>query len=621
MKIFSFLFIAVATITLSQCAAPESSSPTTYPDPHSFANFEDIKVTHISLDLEADFDAKIFKGSVNLTLKQLNPVDHITLDSRALNITSITGNCNQIWIPLSFKLAEEDQILGSELRVELGMNHHCNQLRIDYQTSPEASGLQWLSKEITANKKFPFMFSQSETLHGRSWIPMQDTPAIRVTYDAHIQAPKPLRVLMSANNDPNAAIDGDFDFVMEQAISPYLIAIAIGDIRYHRWSERTGVWAEKATLEAAAYEFEDTEKMIVATESSFGQYPFGQYDLLVLPPSFPFGGMENPRLSFITPTVIVGDKSLTSMISHELAHSWSGNLVTNARWADLWLNEGVTTYLENRILEKVYGKDIAEMEAVLSYQSLVSELKDLPKPDQRLYRGNTIEDPDDAFTAIPYQKGGLFFFYLEKHYGREHLDSFLKSYFKQYQFKTITSEKFIHYLTANLIDKYPETKVTESHIQQWIYEPGLPESTIIPTSFLLDKVDLLLQSWKTEPVKFSAENWSTQEWVYFLSNLPRTLSQQAITQLDQDHVLSKTSNPEISLAWFPLVILNDYQPGFSELEKYLLKIGRIRLIYPLYELLEANPKLRPWASKVYIKARHGYHPLTKSYINELLKLP
>jgi aminopeptidase N len=592
-------------------------------DPHSYANFEDIKVSHISLNLIADFEEKVFKGSATLTLKKIHPTNFILLDSRELKIFSIKGNCNQSWQTLDYEIAENDKVLGSAIKIYFPEKKNCDQITIRYQTSPEASGLQWLDKQLTATKQQPFMFSQSQALHGRSWIPMQDTPAIKVTYDAHIETPKVLRALMSANNDPNAELDGSFDFDMDQPISPYLIAIAIGDVQYHAWSKRTGVWAEAPTLEAAAKEFEDTEKMIVATEESFGEYPFQQYDLLILPPSFPYGGMENPRLSFITPTVIVGDKSLTSMISHELAHSWSGNLVTNAYWEDLWLNEGITSYLENRILEKVYGEPIAQMEAVISYQSLLEKIKEIPVEYQSLSNKSPIKNPDDTFSAIAYQKGALFIYYLEMHFGREKLDAFLKQYFNQFKYQTITTAKFVAFLSKNLIQKYPVQGVTQDNIKQWIFEPGIPQDVFVPKSNKLQKIDNALTVWNTSEqqfIKLGNENWSTQEWVYFFSKLPPKISEKSLKILDDTYGFSKSSNAEILLSWFPLVIINNHPSGFPYLEKYLIKIGRIRLIYPLYKLLSEDPLHRAWAEKVYKKARTGYHPLTRGYVDKLFKI-
>jgi len=584
--------------------------------PHTFSQVDSVKMTHIHLDLKADFKTKTLSGIAQLTFKYIKPIESIILDTRALTINSVRADCKDK-TPLSFKMGKEDKILGTPLIIS--NPNQCPQISINYKTSPQASGLQWLDKELTADKKYPFLFTQSEAIHGRSWIPMQDTPAIRVTYDATIYTPKALRAVMSAKNDPESPLSGVFHFNMPQAIPPYLIALAIGDLHYHSWVKRSGVYAEPALLEAAAKEFEDTPAMISATEKLYGPYPWQQYDLLILPPSFPFGGMENPRVSFITPTVIAGDKSLTSLISHELAHSWSGNLVTNGRWADIWLNEGITSYIENRIIESVYSRSLAKMEQVLSYQALQKDLAELDKKDQSLVLPLEGRDPDDAFTDVPYNKGALLMFYLEDKFGRQHLDNFLKGYFKQFSFKTITSPKFLNYLDEHLLKTYPKVGITSKNIRKWLYQPALPNDAVIPTSQRLQKVAEDIKKWnKTLSINsFSPKNWSYQEWVYFLNNIKQQLDVNSLAKLDKKYHLTQTGNAEIALAWFPIVIKNHYQAGYSAIEHHLISIGRRRLILPLYKLLAKDPILRDWGYQVFQKARPGYHPLAQGSVDKI----
>ncbi len=617
--LFSFIISAVL-ITLSACSdsKPTPDRSALAIDPHSFANLTQVQMTHVQLDLSADFNNKILSGDAILTLKYNQKAAELILDTRALTISKVIGFCHNKWQSLDFSMGKQDKILGTPLIIQ--NTEQCPKVKISYQTSPEASGLQWLDKSLTASKQQPFLFTQSEAIHGRSWIPMQDTPAVRVTYEATLHTPRVLRAIMSAHNDPDAPLNGEFHFAMPQAIPPYLIALAIGDLHYHRWSERSGVWAEPPLLEAAAREFEDTPEMIRATEKLYGKYPWQQYDLLILPPSFPFGGMENPRVSFITPTVIAGDKSLTSLISHELAHSWSGNLVTNARWADIWLNEGFTSYIENRIVEAVYGKPWAKMEQVISYQALLEEMKDLEPADQSLVLPLDGRDPDDAFTDVPYTKGAMLLYFLEDRFGREHLDTFLKSYFKQFSFKTISTPEFLAYLNTNLLQKYPDVGIDKSNIEQWLYQPGLPKEAVIPSSRRLEKVAQVIKLWRTHPFApnvIPGKNWSSQEWVYFLTNIPKKIALSDMEKLDRAFDLTHTSNAEIALAWFPLVIQNHYQQGFAALEQHLIKIGRRRLITPLYKLLAKDSELRNWGLEVYQKARPGYHPLAQGTVDKI----
>jgi aminopeptidase N len=259
----------------------------------------------------------------------------------------------------------------------------------------------------------------------------------------------------------------------------------VGDLQFAEVGPRTGVWAEPSVLPKAAAEFDDMEKMVAAVEGLYGPYRWGRYDLLILPPSFPFGGMENPRLTFATPTVIAGDKSLVGLVSHELAHSWSGNLVTNATWADFWLNEGFTTYIENRIQEAVYGREQAVMEQVLARRGLDKELEELPPADQLLHIDLAGRSPDDGISGVPYTKGALLLHQMEEAFGREAFDEFLRGYFDTFAFESITTETMLEYLRAELLEKPGGEAIP---IEEWVYQPGLPASAPRVVSARLDAV-------------------------------------------------------------------------------------------------------------------------------------
>jgi len=327
----------------------------------TYANIDAFITKHLVLDLTADFDSRTLLGTAELMFERRDPgATEVVLDTRDLQVRKAEASSGGAsWVDATFRLDPATAAFGSALRVTVPRD--ADRLRITYASSPAAKGLQWLTPAQTSGKKLPFLFSQAQAIQARSFIPIQDTPAVRMTYDATIRVPKELVAVMAAEAAPGEKGSGVFHFRMPQPIPSYLIAIAIGDLTFQPMSDRTGVWAEPAAIAAAAKEFEDTEQMIKTTEALYGPYRWGRYDLLVLPPSFPFGGMENPRVTFATPTVIVGDKSLVALVAHELAHSWSGNLVTNATWQDFWLNEGFTTYLERRIVEAVYGKRVSDM--------------------------------------------------------------------------------------------------------------------------------------------------------------------------------------------------------------------------------------------------------------------
>jgi leukotriene-A4 hydrolase len=591
-------------------------------DFHSYANPGDVRVRHIDLEWDVLFDQKILKGTAVLTVERVSPNKQapLILDTRNLNIQKIeTSSDETFYTPSAFTIGSVDKFLGAPLTISLPET--ANRVRISYSTDPGASGLQWLEPSQTAGKKDPFVFTQSESIHARSWIPLQDTPQVRVTYSARVHTPRHLLAVMSAENDPRTRRNGDYRFRMRQPIPSYLIALAVGDLRFKPLGRRTGVYAEPSVVDKAAREFSDTEKMVRATERLYGPYRWGRYDLLVLPPSFPFGGMENPRLTFATPTVLAGDKSLVSLVAHELAHSWSGNLVTNATWRDFWLNEGFTVYLERRILEAVYGRARAEMEAALGRHTLEEELATLDDRDEILHIDLKGRDPDEGSTQIPYEKGALFLRQLEETFGRARFDRYLRSYFDHFAFQSITTEQMLDYLKANLLDKYPNL-ATRVPVDEWINKPGIPASAPKPTSSAFSRVENQAQRWLRNEIpasRIQVAKWSTHEWLHFLNSLPQTLDRKRMEELDQAFHLTQAGNSEIAFQWLLMSIRNRYEPAYPRLEEFLLSIGRRKFIKPLYEELAKTPEGKERAMAIYKRARPTYHPIAIASIDEVLK--
>ncbi|HEX7031197.1 MAG TPA: M1 family metallopeptidase [Gammaproteobacteria bacterium] len=587
-------------------------------DVHSFANADEVRVTHVVLDLDVNFDEKILEGTATLDLERIDEdAEKVVLDSRDLGFGKVEVMVDGEWQPADWNLGEPVGALGQPVTIRLPEGS--DKVRLTYHTSPEASGLQWLTPEQTAGEH-PFLFTQAQAIHARSFIPLQDSPGVRVTYEATIRTPEHLLAVMSARMEQDAKRDGEYHFEMPQPIPPYLIALGVGDLRFESMSERTGVYAEPYIVEEAAWEFADTEKMIEVTEALYGPYRWGRYDILMLPASFPFGGMENPRLSFITPTVVAGDRSLVSLIAHELAHSWSGNLVTNATWRDLWLNEGFTTYLTYRIMEEVYGKAREQQEAVLGYQSIEHALETLPPDETVLNIELGRRDPDEVFSDIPYEKGALFLRELEYKVGRENFDEFLRGYFDHFAFQSITTHDFVQYLKKNLIAKFPE-KVSYERVHAWIHEPGLPEGHPVPQSDAFDRVAKIRQqflSGELDAQDIDASDWTVHQWLYFLNTMPDELSDAKITALDDAFGLTTTKNNEIAHSWLKIAIRNDYRPAFERLEDYLVGIGRRKLIVPLYEELMKTPEHAKFAKRVYAEARPGYHPLAQGTVDAIV---
>lgn len=596
-----------ATKASSEIAATDEAKIASGVDYHSFANPDEIRVTHLSLNLAANFETKQLVGDVTLDVERIQPDSNtLVLDTRALTIQNVTVNGQ----PVEFSMGEKDEDLGTPLSITLPEG--ADKVTVAYSTSPSASGVQWLTPAQTAGKQHPFLFTQAQAVHARSFIPLQDSPQVRVTYDATINTPKDLLAVMSAANDPTTERDGEYEFTMPQPIPSYLIALAIGDLQFKAMGERTGVYAEPALLDSAAKEFEDTEAMLEVTEQTYGPYQWDRYDLLILPPSFPFGGMENPRLSFITPTVIAGDKSLVSLIAHELAHSWSGNTVTNATWRDLWLNEGFTTYLTYRIMEMIYGHDRFKKEAVLGYQDLENDVAALDENDEILAIDLRGRNPDDVFSNIPYEKGALFLREIEHKIGRENFDAFLMQYFKDFAFKSITTDTFIVYLNKTLLAQYPD-KLDAERINTWIFQPGIPEGAPHPESDAFVKIDATRDAWlsgETKAVDIDTTQWTVHEWLYFLNNMPESLSSEQLAELDAAFSLTTTKNNEIAHSWLMIAVENTYEPAYERLYSYLVTIGRNKLVKPLYRELSKTPEGKAFAKRAFDEAKPGYHPLT-----------
>jgi aminopeptidase N len=591
------------------------------PDEHSYAEPGKVVITDLALDLKLDFDTKTIAGTATYTLDWKDKdARQLVLDTRDLSIDKVEGEGKDgQWQPLQYGLAKRDDILGSKFTIEApAQSEH---IRVTYTTSPDASGLQWLEPSMTEGKQLPFMFSQSQQIHARSWVPLQDTPSVRYTYSAHVTTRPDVMVLMSADNDPKAARDGDYTFKMPQKIPSYLMAIAAGDLVFKPISERSGVWAEPAMADKAQKEFEDTEKMIQTAESLYGPYRWGRYDILVLPPSFPYGGMENPRLTFATPTVIVGDKSLVSLVAHELAHSWSGNLVTFSSAKDAWLNEGVTSYVENRIVEALYGKDQADMESVIARNELAEEFKTVdPKLQVLAEKPGDLKDPDGSSASTVYTKGAWFLQFMEQRVGRENFDAFLRGYFDHFAFQSISSQQFADYARANLLKKYPG-KITQAEFDEWLYQPGVPATAPKVLARKFGVVDSARLAWLGSgelPPAVITKEWSTQEWVHFIEGLPETLTTAQLAQLDAAYHFTGTPNGEIAQRWYPLAVRSGYTQANEAIAAFLEKIGRRKLIMPTYKALVQTEDGLALAKAVFAKARPGYHPITTGSVQDMI---
>ncbi len=626
-KLHFFLF-SIISFAIGSCANSDSEDDQkdgfkAVADVHSYANIEDIRTEHLHLDLEVDFERKKIEGVARHEMSDHETTTAI-FDVKALNIQKVTlGKDDEIGT--DFEIGDEDEILGRPLTVKIKPD--TRYINIYYSTTDETEALDWLDPILTTGKKHPFMYTQGQAILTRSWIPIQDSPTNRITYSADVKVPQDLMAVMSASNPTKKSATGEYHFEMKQPIPAYLIAIAVGDLTYTKLGDRSGVYSEPELAEACGYEFADLPKMVDAAEKLYGDYQWDQFDMVILPYSFPFGGMENPRLTFANPTLLAGDQSLVSVVAHELAHSWSGNLVTNATWNDFWLNEGFTVYFENRIMEALYGEEIANIHKFIEFQDLTATVEDMENGDHpedthlKLHLDD--RDPDEGMSDIAYVKGAFFLRTLESKVGRKKFDAFLKAYFTKHAFETITTEDFVEYLRKELL----EPNNIKFNVEEWIYQPGIPDNCIEVHSKRLEYMAELAKEVNEGEMIFigsganlERNDFITQEWVAFIRGLSDSISPQTMAELDEKLAFSQSANRVIKLEWFQLAIRTGYKSARPYMREHLVKIGRRWLVEGIYEtLMESDdPSDQEFARSVFDEAKEHYHYVTRSTVQEIL---
>lgn len=644
----SLLFFAlsvIGTFLLFSCEAPSKKnvSPTeviadSVFDNHSYANISQIRTKHLHLDLDVNFDNKTVYGVARHEMENLG-TDTAIFDIKGLNIQKITlGKGKEKETNFMIGQWDKDSILGQPLLVSV--TPETKYINIYYSTTDKTEAIDWMDPSLTAGKEHPYMYTQGQAILTRSWIPLQDSPANRMTYSAKVKVPKDLMAVMSADNPTEKNDKGIYEFQMDQPIPCYLIAMAVGNLTYRKLGPTCGVYSEPELIRSCAYEFVDLPKMISAAEKLYGKYQWEQYDLIVLPYSFPFGGMENPRLTFVNPTILAGDRSLVSVIAHELAHSWSGNLVTNRSWDDFWLNEGFTVYFENRIMENLYGKEIADILALIEFQELQDDLEEISNGDHpedtRLKLKLVGRNPDDGLTDIAYVKGAFFLKTLERDCGRQRFDKFLNGYFKKYAFQTVNTETFIKYLDKELLEPNDLTFNTN----EWIYKEGIPKNCFTIDSPRFKEVERLADrfaagedifkkqvKWikvkgrkkkKKQIIQLTRDKYIAQEWQAFIRRLPKKIDPEYMRQLDKHLNFKNWGNTEIMYEWYVLGINNSYEELKPSIEKFLMKIGRRKYLLPIYKTLASTSENKKWAKEVFEKAKGNYHFVSRSSVEEIL---
>ena len=678
---------------------------------HSYANDGEFLITHMDMRLAVNFADKTIEGWVEYSLVHAYlrdnrkpgsvATDHfnlitgnhiLLLDHRDMDVLGVyaggsfdkkSGTLKNGAKGLLFEVGSgvaDTLLFGKPLEIEVPRSQ--SKIVIHYKTRPSAGALQWLSPTQTYDQTHPFLFSQSQAILARTWIPLQDKPSVRFTYTSEVRVvcgigvedpdinPTDFNVVMSAVKLGNP--EGDIvsnnkvhRFEQKKPIPSYLMAIAVGSFGYKSLGKNTGVYAEHKLLQKAAWEFADLQKMVDAAGEMFGEYAWGDYNVLVLPPSFPFGGMENPVVTFATPTIIAGDRSLVSLLAHELAHSWSGNLVTNRTWDDYWLNEGFTVYVESRIMEQLYGKNYADMLRVLGKGELDKTLgwmlKEAPEDSHlRLHLGD--RDPDEGLTDIAYEKGRFFLMMLEQLYGRAAFDEFLNGHFRKYAFGTVTTDLFLADLKAfhekqvagNGVGPLPTWRDFEPRVMAWIDGECLPVVGFpVLESKEFERVEQQVSKflWSGEPLHagssipcdasvIDTSGFTTHHWLHLLRKLhtradgsPGRLSREEMAGLDARFHFTQTQNAEIACDWFVLSIQSDYRPAYQAMHDFLLKVGRRKFLMPIYEALLAQYVVKDgkyeWAfaqgkemaTEIFLQAEPGYHSVAARSLRELLGLP
>ncbi|MGO9829664.1 MAG: M1 family metallopeptidase [Myxococcaceae bacterium] len=578
-------------------------------DPHAWADEAQPRQQHLRWSARVDFASRRLEATAELRFDRGGtPVD---LDTRGLEVSAVTTPAGAA---LPYSLGPTDAVLGTRLRVSLPAD--AARCVVHYRTGEAATALQWLSAEQTASHRAPFLYSQCQAIHARSVVPLQDSPRFRLTYEATLTAPAGLKTLMAASSTgarTQAGSEASSHWEMQHPIPPYLFAFAAGTLESRDLGPRSRVWAEPALLEAAAWEFAQVDGMLRQAEALLGPYVWGRFDVLVLPPSFPYGGMENPTLTFLTPTVLAGDRSLVNVLAHELAHSWTGNLVSNASAEDFWLNEGFTVFVERRLLSVLEGPEAVALHAAVGRQSLQDAVAGfLERPAlTRLRTRLAGVDPDDAYSQVPYEKGYLFLRALEEAVGTVPFDAFLRRYLHRYAFQSLTTQEFLDFLQAELPEAYSRVDVPS-----WVDGEGIPPGAPALASRQL----ALLQGLGAQlPEAAEAGAFSPLAWQVYLGRLPRPTPRATVEALDGRFHLTASRNPDVLVAWLVPALSAGHAPALVRTEAFLGEVGRMKYLKPLYAALLAQEGTRARAEACFQRYRSRYHAIAAAGVESLLR--
>jgi leukotriene-A4 hydrolase len=644
-------------------------------DLSSLSNPHQVKVTHLDWRVAVDFESKVVRGLATYTLAPSSPQQApsvVDLDTAHLVIEGVTST--DTGSPLKYRLHRSNPKkphLGQKLSVFLPTpkkkssptddddddDDNALSITISYRTTQQCTAIQWLPPSATTGKLYPFLFTQCQAIHARSLVPCQDVPGVKFTYTARATVPKWSTCVMSAvlksshdsdqdeegengdepYSDPDS-YDGDdrssndarktTTYCWEQTvpIPSYLLAMAVGQLDRREVSDRCAIWSEPALLEAAAYEFAQAEEFLRVAESIAGApYAWGRYDLLCLPPSCPYGGMENPCLTFVTPTLLAGDRSLADVIAHEQAHSWTGNLVTNASWDHFWLNEGWTTWFQRKIMARIHDSSDAffDFDALGGYKSLQDTVNgEMPPEFTRLVLKIGDRDPDDAYSTVAYEKGFNFLYSLEKRVGKDSFERFFQAYVMEYSYKTVSSEEFKAFFLSFFRGN---DSVHDIPWDAWLYGTGMPPETIEFDRTLATASEDLARAWlafdrnadATSPPSAGIKGWSSLQICSFLDFLQLLVQQDGGTPLKVSTLavlnsqcgLASTKNAEILHRYCELAIASEDASILPTVISFITSQGRMKFVRPLYRALRQSGMAHELAVETFLDNADFYHPI------------
>ncbi len=603
-------------------------------DSSTRSNHEQVQIQHYDFQFNVDVEKKLFTAAVEFDFVKLDPkATNIILDAKGLKILSVeqldtSGSTRALNFTDARKIhsgAKDPDFLGEGLVIS--SSSKTGRIRIRYTVQPQASAFQWASGSMTQSGR-PIFYTQNEPSHGRSWLPIQDTPAVRVTYSAKVKTSADFLALMSCQNNPQTkSPTGEYRFDMRVPVPGYLIALVVGELKFKPLSQRSGLYAEPSVIEQGASDFDVTEDYLAAGEKLFGPYQWGRYDM-VLVPSFAYGGMENPFLTYLNTSVVTGDKSLTWVIAHEIAHSWTGNTVTNQTWEDFWLNEGWTTYAERRLVEEVLGKEYAETTSEQKKRALIRTIDKLLTtefPEDAALKINLAgRDPDEAISSIPYDRGYFFLRTLEDKVGRAAFEQFTRSYISYFYYKTINTKQFIEFLHQS----FPNT-FSEDLLNQWIFRPGTPDQWPETHSANMATVDLLLEQFKKleslerkNSSKYFADH--AQELaslnhmakIALVQQLPADLDFEGVQKLESIFGIEIEKNNQFLSEWYTKVVRWNYEPGFDGVKEYIARVARHSWLKPIYVAIaeSKNELLQKNMYEHYQRILPTYGPITQGAV-------